>query len=63
MKYGGDEEERKEDKETVNSRNKGAAGERELAGKLRDYGYNARRGSSTVVPMVMLMWSVFRGYI
>lgn len=35
---------RKEDKETVNSRNKGAAGERELAGKLRDYGYNARRG-------------------
>lgn len=34
----------KEDKETVNSRNKGAAGERELAGKLRDYGYNARRG-------------------
>lgn len=28
----------------MNSRNKGAAGERELAGKLRDYGYNARRG-------------------
>lgn len=34
----------KEGKGTVNSRNKGAAGERELAGKLRDYGYNARRG-------------------
>ncbi|MEZ3506870.1 MAG: hypothetical protein K1W10_08010 [Lachnospiraceae bacterium] len=28
----------------MNSRKKGAAGERELAGKLRDYGYNARRG-------------------
>lgn len=28
----------------MNSRAKGAAGERELAGKLRDYGYNARRG-------------------
>lgn len=28
----------------MNSRNKGAAGERELAGKLRDYGYDARRG-------------------
>ncbi|MBP3477564.1 MAG: hypothetical protein J6K48_14810 [Lachnospiraceae bacterium] len=27
-----------------NSRNKGAAGERELASKLRDYGYAARRG-------------------
>lgn len=27
-----------------NSRNKGAAGERELASKLRDYGYKARRG-------------------
>ena len=28
----------------MNSRNKGAAGERELAGKLRAYGYDARRG-------------------
>ena len=28
----------------TNSRNKGAAGERELASKLRDYGYNCRRG-------------------
>lgn len=28
----------------MNSRAKGAAGERELAGKLRDYGYDARRG-------------------
>lgn len=28
----------------MNSRNKGAAGERELASKLRDYGYKARRG-------------------
>lgn len=28
----------------MNSRNKGAAGERELAGRLRDYGYKARRG-------------------
>lgn len=28
----------------MNSRRKGAAGERELAGKLRDYGYEARRG-------------------
>lgn len=28
----------------MNSRSKGAAGERELAGKLRDYGYDARRG-------------------
>ena len=28
----------------MNSRNKGAAGERELASKLRDYGYEARRG-------------------
>lgn len=27
-----------------NSRQKGAAGERELAGRLRDYGYVARRG-------------------
>lgn len=35
---------RKGDKGAVNSRNKGAAGERELAGKLRDYGYDARRG-------------------
>lgn len=28
----------------MNSRNKGAAGERELAAKLRGYGYNCRRG-------------------
>lgn len=28
----------------TNSRNKGAAGERELASKLRNYGYNCRRG-------------------
>lgn len=28
----------------VNSRAKGARGERELAGKLREYGYEARRG-------------------
>lgn len=28
----------------VNSRQKGAAGERELARKLREYGYDARRG-------------------
>lgn len=28
----------------MNSRNKGAAGERELAGKLREYGYKCRRG-------------------
>jgi len=28
----------------LNSRNKGAAGERELAGKLRKYGYECRRG-------------------
>jgi Holliday junction resolvase len=28
----------------VNSREKGARGERELAGVLRDYGYEARRG-------------------
>lgn len=28
----------------MNSRNKGANGERELAGKLKDYGYDARRG-------------------
>lgn len=28
----------------TNSRQKGAAGERELAGKLREYGYNCRRG-------------------
>ena len=28
----------------MNSRNKGAAGERELASKLRGYGYNCRRG-------------------
>lgn len=28
----------------INSRNKGAAGERELASKLRDYGYECRRG-------------------
>lgn len=27
----------------MNSRNKGAAGERELAAKLREYGYNCRR--------------------
>lgn len=27
-----------------NSRRKGAAGERELAAKLREYGYDARRG-------------------
>lgn len=28
----------------MNSRNKGASGERELAGILREYGYTARRG-------------------
>ena len=28
----------------MNSRNKGAAGERELANKLKEYGYDARRG-------------------
>ena len=28
----------------VNSRNKGAAGERELANILKEYGYDARRG-------------------
>lgn len=28
----------------MNSRNKGAAGERELAAKLREYGYECRRG-------------------
>lgn len=28
----------------MNSRNKGASGERELAGILREYGYSARRG-------------------
>ncbi len=28
----------------MNSRNKGAAGERELAAKLRQHGYNCRRG-------------------
>lgn len=28
----------------MNSRDKGAAGERELAGRLREYGYDARRG-------------------
>ena len=28
----------------MNSRQKGARGERELASKLREYGYNARRG-------------------
>lgn len=28
----------------MNSRNKGAAGERELASVLRDYGYSTRRG-------------------
>ena len=28
----------------MNSRQKGAAGERELARKLREYGYNCRRG-------------------
>lgn len=28
----------------INSKAKGAKGERELAGKLRDYGYNCRRG-------------------
>ena len=28
----------------MNSRQKGAAGERELAEKLREYGYSARRG-------------------
>lgn len=28
----------------MNSRNKGAAGERELAAKLREYGYNCHRG-------------------
>ncbi len=29
---------------TINSRNKGAVGERELANILKDYGYNAWRG-------------------
>lgn len=47
----------------MNSRNKGAAGERELAGKLRAYGYDARRGNSTVDSMEMLMWSAFPAYI
>ena len=28
----------------INSRQKGAKGERELANKLKDYGYNTRRG-------------------
>ena len=28
----------------MNSRQKGARGERELASKLREYGYNTRRG-------------------
>ena len=28
----------------INSRQKGAAGERELSGKLREYGYDTRRG-------------------
>lgn len=28
----------------MNSRNKGASGERELANKLKEYGYDARRG-------------------
>ena len=28
----------------MNSRDKGAKGERELAGKLKEYGYDARRG-------------------
>ena len=28
----------------MNSRNKGAAGERELAGKLREFGFDCRRG-------------------
>lgn len=28
----------------INSRNKGATGERELAKKLKEYGYNCRRG-------------------
>lgn len=28
----------------INSREKGKAGERELANKLKDYGYNTRRG-------------------
>lgn len=28
----------------MNSRTKGAAGERELASKLREYGFEARRG-------------------
>ena len=28
----------------MNSRRKGAAGERELAGKLKEYGYDCRRG-------------------
>lgn len=28
----------------INSRQKGASGERELANKLKDYGYSARRG-------------------
>ena len=29
---------------SVNSKRKGARGERELAGKLKEYGYNCRRG-------------------
>lgn len=28
----------------INSRNKGAAGEREIANKLKEYGYETRRG-------------------
>lgn len=29
---------------SINSKKKGAKGERELASKLRDYGYDCRRG-------------------
>ena len=33
-----------EDKIMINSKKKGAKGERELANKLKEYGYNCRRG-------------------
>lgn len=34
----------------MNSRTKGAAGEREVASMLRGYGYKARRASGSVPP-------------
>ena len=36
-------------------REKGKRGERELAGRLRDHGYDCRRGRSSAVPAVMRM--------